>query len=220
MKGFRTGDNPALWRGYLDNIFSAPRKIQGVNHHAALPYAEIPKFMSALQAQSGRPARALEFLILTAARSGEVLGARWNEIDRRAHIWTVPASRMKAGKEHRVPLSTKALEVLEHVRPAQKAAAAFIFPGRSPEQRLYGMALLLVLRRMGRGDVTPHGFRSTFRDWAAERTNFPREVGEMALAHAIGNKVEEAYRRGDLFGKRSELMGAWAEFCLGAHEET
>ena len=132
------------------------------------------------------------------------------------HVWTVPASRMRAGREHRVPLSTKTIELLEQVRPTREAAAGFVFPGRNPARRLYGMALLLVLRRMGRADVTPHGFRSTFRDWAAERTNFPREVVEMALAHAIGNKVEEAYRRGDLFGKRSELMDAWAEFCLGA----
>jgi integrase len=216
VKGFRTGDNPALWRGYLDKIFPAPRKIQRINHHAALPYAEIPKFMSVLRSVSGRPARALEFLILTAARSGEILGALWNEIDWRAHVWTVPASRMRAGREHRVPLSTKTIELLEQVRPTREAAAGFVFPGRNPARRLYGMALLLVLRRMGRADVTPHGFRSTFRDWAAERTNFPREVVEMALAHAIGNKVEEAYRRGDLFGKRSELMDAWAEFCLGA----
>ena len=216
VKGFRTGDNPALWRGYLDKIFPAPRKIQRINHHAALPYAEIPEFMSVLRSVSGRPARALEFLILTAARSGEILGARWNEIDWRARVWTVPASRMKAGREHRVPLSTKTIELLEQVRPTREAAAGFVFPGRNPARRLYGMALLLVLRRMGRADVTPHGFRSTFRDWAAEHTNFPREVVEMALAHAIGNKVEEAYRRGDLFGKRSELMDAWAEFCLGA----
>jgi integrase len=216
VKGFRTGDNPALWRGHLDKIFPAPRKIQRINHHAALPYAEISKFMSVLRSVPGRPARALEFLILTAARSGEILGARWNEIDWRALVWTVPASRMKAGREHRVPLSTKAIELLEQVRPTREAAAGFVFPGRNPERRLYGMALLLVLRRMGRADVTPHGFRSTFCDWAAERTNFPREVVEMALAHAIGNKVEEAYRRGDLFEKRSELMDAWAEFCLGA----
>lgn len=172
--------------------------------------------MSVLRSVSGRPARALEFLILTAARSGEILGALWNEIDWRAHVWTVPASRMRAGREHRVPLSTKTIELLEQVRPTREAAAGFVFPSRNPARRLYGMALLLVLRRMGRADVTPHGFRSTFRDWAAERTNFPREVVEMALAHAIGNKVEEAYRRGDLFGKRSELMDAWAEFCLGA----
>jgi integrase len=173
--------------------------------------------MMALREQKGVGAHALEFAILTAARTSEVLGARWGEIDLAEKLWTVPAARMKAGKEHRVPLSAQALAVLEEMLPLRRVAegqdepAAFVFPGAKGP--LSNMALLALLKRMGRRDLTAHGFRSTFRDWAAERTSYPREVAEMALAHAVGDKVEAAYRRGDLFEKRRRLMEVWGMYC-------
>jgi integrase len=159
-------------------------------------------------------ARALEFTILTAGRTGEVLGAKWSEIDFKARLWTVPAERMKAGKEHRVPLSDDVLAVLEGMQDLREGD--FVFPGGRARRPLSNMALLMLLRRMGRGDLTAHGFRSTFSDWCSERTNFPAEVREMALAHAVGDKVEAAYRRGDLFEKRVDLMRAWASFATTA----
>ena len=208
---FRTGLNPARWRGHLDNLLPARNKIAKVEHHAALPYADVPAFMIKLRQQEGVAARALEFLILTAARTGEVVGAQWPEINLREKLWTIPAERMKAGKEHRVPLSPRAVEILEAARPSE--AYGYVFPGNKAKKPLSNMAFLMLLRRMERTDMTAHGLRSSFRDWCAERTNFPSEVAEMALAHSVGNKVEAAYRRGDLYGKRQKLMDHWAAFC-------
>jgi integrase len=187
-RGYRTGDNPARWRGHLENMLPKKSKVQRVEHHAALPYAEIGSFMVELRQQEGVAARALEFAILTAARTGEVIGARWQEIDFQARLWTVPGNRMKAGREHRVPLSAAAMALLTGL----KREGDRVFP-------ISNVAMLTLLRRMGRGELTVHGFRSAFSDWCAEQTNFPSEVREMALAHAVGDKVEAAYRRGDLF---------------------
>lgn len=209
-RGYRTGENPALWKGHLDNLLPARRKIINVKHHAALPYDQIAQFVDALRRQDGLASLALEFAILTAARTGEIIGGRWNEIDLAANVWRVPASRMKGAREHRVPLSAGALAVLNKVSKGEPED--FIFAGRK-KRPLSNMALLMVLRRMGQANLTVHGFRSTFRDWAAERTNFPSEVAEMALAHSVGDKVEAAYRRGDLFEKRRRLMSEWAKFC-------
>ena len=209
VRGYRTGDNPARWRGHLDKLLPARAKVRRVKHHAALPYDHLPDFMAALRAQEGISARALEFLILTAARTGEVIGAKSEEI--RGKVWTVPAGRMKGAKEHRVPLSEPSLAIVEKMR--KEHPGVFVFPGGKHAKPLSNMAMLALLERMGRADVTAHGFRSTFRDWAAERTSYASEVVEMALAHAIDNKVEAAYRRGDLFEKRSSLMAEWARFC-------
>ena len=209
VRGYRQGDNPARWRGHLDKLLPAPAMVRKVKHHAALPYDELPEFMAALRTQDGVSARALEFLILTAARTGEVIGARPGEL--KDKVWTVPAGRMKGGAEHRVPLSAPALALVETMKKEQ--GAEFLFPGSKRDKPLSNMALLALLDRMDRANLTAHGFRSTFRDWAAERTNYPREVVEMALAHAIGNKVEAAYRRGDLFEKRRSLMAEWAKYC-------
>jgi integrase len=211
VREYRDGENPARWRGHLDKLLPARRKVRKVEHHAALPYAELPAFMAALRQRDGTAARALEFAILTAARTGEVIGARWSEIDLQARTWTIPDSRMKAGREHRVPLSDRAIEII-HGLP-RESANGFVFAGAREKQALSNMALLMTLRRMGRDDLTTHGFRSTFRDWAAERTGYPNEVVEMALAHAVSNAVEAAYRRGDLFDKRRHLMADWMAFC-------
>jgi integrase len=213
VRGYRTGENPARWRGHLDKLLPLLSKVRKVKHHAALPYAEIGAFIAALRARSGTTARALEFAILTAARTGEVLGARWDEIDTQAKTWTVPASRMKSGREHRVPLSDAALTVIEFMR--QRRENDFVFPGNRRDT-LSKMAFLMLLRQMARRDLTAHGFRATFKTWATERGRFPREVVEAALAHVIGNKVEEAYQRGDLFEKRRRLMDAWAEVSAKA----
>jgi integrase len=210
-RGYRRGENPARWRGHLENLLPRPSKVRRVEHHAALPYPEIGNFMAAVRQQEGIAARALEFAILTAARTGEVIGARWDEINIADRLWTIPATRMKAGKEHRVPLSDAALAIIRAMSGLRQGA--FVFPGGRTDRPISNMAMLMLLRRMGRGDLTAHGFRSTFRDWAAERTAFPAEVAEMALAHAVGDKVEAAYRRGDLFLKRHQLTQAWAKFC-------
>jgi integrase len=210
--GFRQGENPARWRGHLDKLLPARTKVRKVKHHAALPYDELPAFMAALRAHDGVAARALEFLILTAARTGEVIGAQPEEI--KDKVWTVPAGRMKASKEHRVPLSASALAIIETLRKEQ--GGAHLFPGGKRDKPLSNMAMLALLDRMGRSDLTAHGFRSTFRDWAAECTNYPNEVVEMALAHTINSKVEAAYRRGDLFEKRKSLMSDWAIFCASS----
>ena len=210
---FRTGPNPARWRGHLDNLLPARSKIAKVQHHAALPFADLPAFMVELRNQEGVAARALEFLILTAARTGEVIGARWSEINLQDKLWIIPAERMKAGKEHRVPLSARAMEILRTIMPEAIEGDTFVFPGNRPKKPHSNMAFLMLLRRMERSDMTAHGLRSSFRDWCAERTNFPSEVAEMALAHAISSKVEAAYRRGDLFDKRRQLMNAWAAYC-------
>jgi integrase len=208
VRGYRQGDNPARWKGHLDHLLPARSKVARVEHHAALPYPEIGRFIAELRQQGGTAARAMEFLILTAARTGEVIGARWREIDLAERLWTVPANRMKAGREHRVPLSSAALALLGQSGEPD----AHVFPGVKGRP-LSNMAMLMTLRRMGYAELTAHGFRSTFRDWCAERTNFPAEVAEMALAHVVGDKVEAAYRRGDLFHKRRQLADAWAKFC-------
>lgn len=218
-RGYRTGENPARWRGHLDKLLPAPskakraaRQVKGQGeHHAALPYGEISAFLAELRGQEGIAAGALEFAILTAARTGEVIGARWAEIDTAEQLWTIPAERMKSGREHRVPLSAPALAIVEKM--AAIRSGDFVFLGGKEGRPLSNMALLMLLRRMKRGDLTAHGFRSTFRDWAAERTGFPAEVAEMALAHVVGDKVEAAYRRGDLFQKRRQLAEAWGKFC-------
>jgi integrase len=210
-RGYRKGENPARWRGHLEKILPAKSRVRKPEHHAALPYEEINAFLKALHQQKGVAALALEFAILTAGRTGEVLGARWGEIDLAAKLWTVPAVRMKAKREHRVPLSDRALFVLDRVKIF--GGKDFVFVGARPGKPLSNMALLMTLRRMGREDLTAHGFRSTFRDWAAEKTAFQNEVVEMALAHTVADKVEAAYRRGDLFEKRKGLMADWAIFC-------
>jgi integrase len=212
-RGYRHGENPARWRGHLENLLPKKSRVRRVEHHAALPYLEIGGFMAELRRQEGIAARALEFGILTAARTGEVIGAQWDEIDFGERLWTVPGERMKAGKEHRVPLSDSAVAVIEETRKVRQAGG-FVFPGGKVRRPISNMAMAMTLRRMGRGELTVHGFRSSFRDWAAERTSFPAEVAEMALAHAVGDKVEAAYRRGDLFEKRRQLMQAWARFAV------
>jgi integrase len=213
VRGYRQGDNPARWRGHLDQLLPAPSRVRKVKHHSALPYVELAAFLIKLRGQDGIAARALEFTILTAARTSEVIGGTRSEIDKKHKVWRVPADRMKAGKEHRVPLSDRALTILGEIKRTESNQEAFVFPGLSAERPLSNMAMLKVLERMGRSDLTVHGFRSTFRDWAAERTSFPNEVVEMALAHAIDDKTEAAYRRGDLFEKRRLLMEAWARYC-------
>ena len=207
-RNYRDGLNPARWRGHLDKILPKPSKVAKVEHHPAVPVGEVGAFMVRLRAADGMGARALEFAILTAARSGEVRGATWAEIDLEAKVWTVPADRMKAGKEHRVPLSDAALSVLKAL--PRVAGSEFVFPAQRGGM-LSDMTLTAVMRRMGL-EAVPHGFRSTFRDWAGERTNYPRETAEMCLAHVIGSQVEAAYRRGDLFEKRRLLMADWAKF--------
>jgi len=209
--GFRQGDNPARWQGHLDKLLADPTKVQKRGHHAALPYAQMGSFMKTLRKCEGIGARALEFAMLTAARSGEVRGATWPEIDLQKGIWTVPAERMKARKEHRVPLSPQAIDLLKSL--PQIEGCDYVFPSRKNEKAISDMTLTAVLRRLNRHDITVHGFRSTFRDWAAECTSFSRDVAEMALAHSIPNAVEAAYRRGDLFLKRQMLMREWATFC-------
>lgn len=211
VRGYREGENPARWRGHLDHLLPAKTKVRRVEHHAALPYAEMPAFFATLAGQSGMAALALRFAILTAARTGEVLGARWDEVDLEAGVWTIPATRMKAGREHRVPLAGAALDVLRGL--AEARAGDVVFFGQKAGQPLSNMSMLMLLRRMGRADITTHGFRSAFKDWASEQTDFPSEVSEMALAHVVGDKVEAAYRRGDLFEKRRALAEAWAKFC-------
>ena len=210
---YRTGDNPARWRGHLDMLLPKPTKIRKVAHHPALPIDDMPAFMEALRKENGLGARALEFLILTATRTGEVLGATWQEINLDQGIWTIPRERMKAGREHRVPLSRRAIELLTNLpRISDHCDSDFLYPGLKAGQSLSNMSLLAVLKRM-ECKVTSHGFRSTFRDWAAERTNYPREVAEAALAHTLKDKVEAAYRRGDLFLKRRRLMQEWERYC-------
>lgn len=215
VRGYRKGDNPARWKGYLDKVLPSPSKISKTVHFKALPVSGIKTFMEQLRGSQGVSARALEFLVLTAARSGEIRGALWSEIDLKKMVWTIPADRMKAGKEHRVPLSSRAVQILKNLPKFD--GVEFVFP--SPRGNILSdMALNAVLRRM-KVDAVPHGFRSTFRDWVAERTNYPNEVAEMALAHTIVNKVEAAYRRGDLFEKRRKMMDDWTLFCLTKSEK-
>jgi integrase len=211
VRGYRTGDNQAQWRNHLDKVLPARAKVAKPGHHPALPYSRIAQFLADLRAQEGIAAQALEFAILTVARTGEVLGARWDEINPVEKVWTIPAGRMKGGRRHRVPLWDRALAVLDEL--PHEDDNGFVFIGARAGVGLSDAALFKVLRRMGRNEITVHGFRSTFRDWAAEKTNFPNHVVEMALAHAIEDKSEEAYRRGDLLAKRKALMQAWAQYC-------
>lgn len=206
---YRTGENPARWRGHLDKLLAKPSKVQKTEHHKALPFVEVNSFIQQLRQQEGIAAKCLEFTILTAARTGESIGATWDEIDLVSKTWVIPAVRMKAEREHRVPLSGHALNILDYM--ASVRTNDYVFPGT--KKGLSNMAMLTLLRRMDRADVTVHGFRSSFRDWAAESTAYPSEVVEMALAHAIKNQVEAAYRRGDLLVKRSKLMEDWARYC-------
>ena len=210
-RGAFSGENPARWRGHLSNLLPKPSKVAKVAHHAAMPFDDLPAFMSELRSATGLTSRALEFVVLNAARTTEALGARWTEFDLERKIWIVPAGRMKAGKEHRVPLSQRAVEIISELEAVKRSE--FVFPGQKPGRHLSNMCLLMLLRRMKRGDLTVHGFRSTFRDWAAETTRFENFVVEMALAHAIADNVEAAYRRGDLFEKRRKLMNAWSQFA-------
>lgn len=227
---FRAGDNPARWKGHLDTLLPAPSKVSKESHHAALPWQRMAEFIAALRKIEGNGARGLEFAILTAARSGEVRGATWSEFDIEAGLWTVPAARMKAGKEHRVPLSARALEILLHMRgDNRRDPDELVFPGMKRSTPLSDMTMTATIRRLHDADtkaggegfidpklrrvVTAHGFRSSFRDWAAETTAYPHEMCEMALAHTIGDKAEKAYRRGDLFAKRRRMMADWAKHC-------
>lgn len=208
---YRQGDNPARWRGHLDNLLADPSRSKRTVHHPALPWQEVGAFMAALRKQEGIAAKAVDLAILTACRSGEVRLATWAEFDLDAALWVIPAERMKARREHRVPLSAAALALLE----SMPRMGNLVFPGAKPGKPLSDMSLTAVLRRMKCGGITVHGFRSTFRDWCAESVanSFPREVCEHALAHSLPDKVEAAYRRGDLIEKRTMLMQAWADFC-------
>jgi integrase len=212
VRGYRVGENPAKWKGHLQAALPARSQIKKVKHHAALPWVQLPAFMIELRQKEGVAARALEFAILTAARTGEVIGATWPEIDLPGKLWTIPAARMKAKRPHRVPLSDQVVSLLQDL-PRE---ADFLFPGGRKGAPISNMAMAILLKRMERDDITVHGFRSTFRDWTAERTSYPQHVAEMALAHVIGDKVEAAYRRGDLLDQRRRLMRDWAAFCSTA----
>ena len=207
MRGYRKGDNPARWKGFLSEALPARGKAAAVVHHPAVPFAEMPGFMSELRKREGVAARALEFLCLTATRSGEVTGAVWSEIDLGEKVWTIPAPRMKTGREHRVPLSPRALAILEEA--GTHSGAVFIGPDGGA---LSKSALPTTFARLGRKE-TVHGLRSTFRDWAGERSNFAPHIVEICLAHSVGGTVERAYRRGDVMAKRRAVMDAWAKFC-------
>lgn len=217
-RGYRKDANPARWKGLLDKLLPAPAKITKTVHHRALPYADLPAFLEQLKAAEGHGSLALQFLILTASRSGEVRGARWDEVDMGQRLWVVPAGRMKAHKEHRVPLSDAAINLLKNQRAVVAESCLYVFPGyrasADPETGapLSNMTLTAVLRRLN-VDAVPHGFRSTFRDWCAEKTDYANEVAEMALAHTVASKVEAAYRRGDLLEKRRSLMKDWADYA-------
>ena len=206
----REGPNPAMWRGHLDKLLPKRSKVRRVKHHSALPYAECPDFMADLRQRDAIAARGLEFMILTAGRTGEVIGAKWSEIDQRAKVWTVPGERMKTGVEHKVPLSEAALAVIKQMAAVKRSD--FVFPGHREKSPLSNMAFLQLLKRMGYSDITGHGFRSTFKDWAAETTRHPNEVSEAALAHTVPDKVQAAYQRGDFFAKRRALMADWARY--------
>lgn len=210
VRGYREGDNPARWKGHLDHLLPTISKIKRVQHHRALPWQDITVFMAALRQEEGIAARALEFLILTACRSGEVREATWDEIDLNARLWTIPAQRMKMGREHRVPLSVPVVKLLASL-PRQDRTP-YVFISTKIGQSLSDMSLNAVLRRM-KVDAVPHGFRSTFRDWAGESTTYPREVCEHALAHRLADGVEAAYQRGDMLQKRTLMMDEWADFC-------
>ncbi len=209
-RGLRSGENPARWRGHLALILPKRQRLTR-GHHAALPYRNIPAFIKRLRQSDSIAALALEFCIFTAARSNEILGAKWQEFNPKTKIWVIPADRMKAGKEHRIPLSPRAMAILRSLRGAK--TGPFVFEGNKPKQPLSSMAMAMQLRRLGRTDITVHGFRSSFRDWVWEETEFPHELAEQALAHTIQNKAEAAYRRGDALERRRAMMNAWADFC-------
>lgn len=210
-RGWRHGPNVAIWRGHLRALLPKPEKLKR-GHHASMPYKDVPALIQRLQKLSAMSARGLEFLILTAARTGEVIGATWAEFDLEAGIWTVPAERMKAGREHRVPLPARATEIVKTLHDAR--TSDYVFPGEKPKTPLSSMAFAMLLRRMELDDFTPHGFRSSFRDWCGDETHFPREIAEAALAHKIPNQTEAAYRRSDALAKRRTLMESWARYCL------
>ncbi len=212
-QGMRDGlENPARWKGHLKAILPARQRLTR-GHHAALPYDDLPTLLTALRAKQSTAALALELCILTATRSGEILNAIWSEFDLAKGVWIIPAIRMKAGQEHRVPLTARALDILQSLQKLKLSHNDHVFAGNAQGKPLSNMAMTMLLKRMGQTEITVHGFRSTFRDWASEQTSFAHEVCEMALAHTIGNKAEAAYRRGDLFEKRRKLMDAWAAFC-------
>lgn len=213
---YRVGENPALWRGHLDNLLPRRNSVQKIEHYKALPFKDIGEFIARLKLIGSVSALALEFTILTATRTSEALNAKWEEFNFAEKYWLIPAERMKAGKEHKVPLSDRVLQILKHME--ERSFNEFVFPGKKKDKPLSNMAMLQVIRGLGH-TFTTHGFRSTFRDWASEKMNFPSEVVEMALAHAINNKVEAAYRRGDLFEKRKRLMTDWAEYCSKIMQE-
>ena len=219
VQEYRAGPNPARWKGNLDAALPKPSKVQDKSNHGALDWRSMHAFYSALGQQTGSAAAALRLIILTACRTSEAIEAEWSEFDLEGAVWTIPAARMKARKEHRVPLSAEAVAVLTglHAQLDDSASSSqHVFPGQQGKPHLSNMACLNLLKRMERTDITVHGFRSTFRDWAAEATAHPHDVCEMALAHTIPNKSEAAYRRGDLFDKRRALMQDWADYCLGA----
>lgn len=216
-RDYRSGENPARWKGRLEKLLPPKSKVRRVKHHKALPYRQIGSFMATLREHDGIVARGLEFTILTAARTEEVTGAMWREIDLDRGVWTVPGERMKNGKEHRVPLSRQALDILMAIELHE--GSEFIFPGRVGNSRLSDMAMLQHAQRMDFDKITVHGFRSTFRDWAGDCTNHQHEVAELSLAHTEGDKVVAAYRRGDMFEKRRRLMNDWANFCDATAEK-
>ena len=210
IRGYRKGDNPARWRGHLDKLLPRPSQVARVKHHPALPYTEVGAFMQELRDDASIASRALEFTILTATRTNEVIKARWSEFDLDRKTWVVPVGRMKSKREHRVPLSDAAVAALKAVKGRGKR---YVFPGQKRGCHLSNMAMMQVLKRLDRTGITVHGFRSTFRDWCAECTNYPSDVAEMALAHVLRDKTEAAYRRGDLLEKRAKLMADWARYC-------
>lgn len=213
-KGWREGENPAVWRGHLKNVLPARQKLSR-GHHAAMPFEAVPAFMAQLKESDAMAARCLEFVILTAARSGEALGAQWSEIDFAAKVWTVPANRMKAGRVHRVPLTDAPLAILLPLYEGRKNDG-LVFPGQKEGRPLSVMAMAMLLRRMKHEAFTVHGFRSAFRDWAGDKTTFPREVAEAALAHTVGDQTERAYRRSDALARRRKLMEAWESYAVGS----
>ena len=213
VSGFRKGDNPARWAGHLEHKLTNPAKLKNVENLPALPFAKIASFLTDLRKQDGTAARAMEFMILTAGRTGEVRGAVWSEIDLERNAWTISAERMKMKRVHRVPLCDRAMAILQNMQKVKADDQPYVFPGGKAGKGMSDGALLALLKRMNRTDITPHGFRSTFRDWASESTTYSHEVQEMALAHLIKNKAEAAYRRGDLFEKRRAMMADWERYC-------
>jgi integrase len=213
-RGYRVGENPARWKGHLENLLPRRHAVQKVRHLPAVPYAELPLLTIELRAERGIPARTLEFLILTAARSNEVLGARWDEVDWEGRLWTVPPARMKGGKEHKVPISDRALSILQEL--AAVRLNDLIFPGVREDRPLSKTTLIRTLRRLGQAEAAVHGFRASFATWSAERTNYPHEIREAALAHAVSSAVERAYTRTTMLDRRRRLMTDWAAFCEGA----